>query len=69
VGQPEAAADRLTVPSFGLLDRIAPTRKEGNSELPPWRSSASPAAPVMAERGELLRWLLRRARRYPVTDA
>jgi len=24
--------------------------------------------PVMAERGELLRWLLRYARRYPVSE-
>ena len=38
-------------------------------ERPPiFKVADAPQAPVMAERGELLRWLLRRARRYPVSE-
>ena len=43
---------------------------EDADERPPiFKVADAPQAPVMAERGELLRWLLRRARRYPLTGA
>jgi len=38
-------------------------------ERPPiFKLGDAPNGPVMAERGELLRWLLRYARRYPVSN-
>jgi len=42
----------------------------GDDDRPPiFKLGAAPNGPVMAERGELLRWLLRRARRFPVSEA
>jgi len=41
---------------------------DADQRPPIFKLGAAPNGPVMAERGELLRWLLRRARRFPVTE-